>query len=435
MTGSNFVRQWALFLWFAIPVVFLAPLTQAQIAITPSSVSFGNVLLGSSQVKTVSISNVGSSNVSVAQVTVSGTGYVVSGLTLPYSLSPGRSVYINVTFTPSATGTDTGSVTAIASMPSSKGSKKWRTSSTNISASTMLSGSGITATGQVAASPTSLSFGNILPGGSQTLTETLSNTGSASIAVSGASMSNASFAVNGLNLPATLAVGQSLTFGVVFSPTASGTISGTLAILSNASNSQMNISLSGTGATAGQLTVSPTTLNFGSVTTGMSASLNGTLSASGSSVTISSATISSTEFVVSGITLPMTLSAGQSALYKVTFQPQATGTASGTLTFVSNAGNSSVAESLSGSGATPVQHSVTLSWAASTSAGIVGYNVYRSGVSGGPYAQVTSMNADLTYTDSAVSAGQTYYYVVSAVDSAGAESVFSNQTQAAIPSP
>lgn len=92
-------------------------------------------------------------------------------------------------------------------------------------------------------------------------------------------------------------------------------------------------------------------------------------------------------------------------------------------------------ESLSGSGVAPVQHSVALSWAASTSTGIVGYNVYRSGVSGGPYAQVTSMDADLTYTDSAVSAGQTYYYVVSAVDSTGAESAYSNQTQAAVPSP
>ena len=435
MTGSDFVRQWAPFVWVAVFLLILAPHTQAQIAITPSSVSFGNVLLGSSQVKTVSLSNVGSSNLSVSQVAASGTGYAVSGLALPYTLSPGQSVYVNLTFTPPTMGTDTGSVTASGSMPSPKGSKKWKSSSMITSASAMLSGSGITATGQIAASQANLSFGSILPGSSQTLMETLSNTGSASVTVSGVSMSNGSFTANGLTLPTTLAGGQSLTFGVVFSPTASGTISGTLAILSNASNSQLNIGLSGTGATAGQLAASPAALNFGSLTTGTSASLNGTLSASGSSVTISSATISSTEFAVSGITLPMTLSAGQSASYKVTFRPQVTGTASGTLAFASNAGNSSVMESLSGSGVAPVQHSVTLSWSASSSAGIVGYNVYRSGVSGGPYAQVTSMDAGLTYTDTTVSAGQTYYYVVSAVDSTGAESVYSNQTQAVIPSP
>src|SRR5262249_55883997 len=155
---------------------------------------------------------------------------------------------------------------------------------------------------------------------------------------------------------------------------------------------------------------SPTALNFGNVTTGTSASLKGMLSASGSSVTISSATITSTEFVVSGITLPMTLSAGQSASYSVTFQPQMTGTASGTLAFESNAGNLSVTESLSGSGLAPMQHSATLSWVASTSTDIAGYNVYRSDVLGGSYAQVASLDAGLTYTDTAVSAGQTYYY-------------------------
>jgi fibronectin type 3 domain-containing protein len=43
------------------------------------------------------------------------------------------------------------------------------------------------------------------------------------------------------------------------------------------------------------------------------------------------------------------------------------------------------------------------------------------------------MNATTSYTDSAVQNGQTYYYVVTAVDSAGVESAYSNQTQASIP--
>jgi fibronectin type 3 domain-containing protein len=45
------------------------------------------------------------------------------------------------------------------------------------------------------------------------------------------------------------------------------------------------------------------------------------------------------------------------------------------------------------------------------------------------------MNADTTYTDSSVQAGQTYFYVTTAVDGAGKESAFSNQTQAVIPAP
>lgn len=72
---------------------------------------------------------------------------------------------------------------------------------------------------------------------------------------------------------------------------------------------------------------------------------------------------------------------------------------------------------------------------ASTST-VVGYNVYRGTQSGGPYAVLNSAaDAATTYTDSTVQAGQTYYYVVTAVDSSGNESVNSNQAQAVVPTP
>src|ERR1700746_1746874 len=145
-----------------------------------------------------------------------------------------------------------------------------------------LSGSGI-ATGQIAPAPAILSFGCLLLGTSQTLTETLTNTGTASVTVSQVGSSSAAFTASGLSLPTILRAGQSLTFSVVFAPTACGSISGNLAILSNASNPQFNIPLSGNGNTAGQLTLSPLALNFGSVSTGSPASLPGMLSASGSS--------------------------------------------------------------------------------------------------------------------------------------------------------
>jgi fibronectin type 3 domain-containing protein len=59
---------------------------------------------------------------------------------------------------------------------------------------------------------------------------------------------------------------------------------------------------------------------------------------------------------------------------------------------------------------------VTLAW--STSAGATGYNVKRATTSGGPYAQLAAPTAN-GYTDSAVTNGTTYYYVVSAVNSSG----------------
>ena len=78
-------------------------------------------------------------------------------------------------------------------------------------------------------------------------------------------------------------------------------------------------------------------------------------------------------------------------------------------------------------------HSVTLTWTASTST-VVGYNVYRSTVSGGPYTKLTSTaDASTTYTDSAVTAGATYFYVVTSVDSSGVESANSSEVSATIP--
>jgi hypothetical protein len=80
-----------------------------------------------------------------------------------------------------------------------------------------------------------------------------------------------------------------------------------------------------------------------------------------------------------------------------------------------------------------VVHTVALTWNASTST-VSGYNVYRSTVSGSSYVKInSSLNAALSYTDAAVQNGTTYYYVTTAVDASGNESVFSNEVTAVIP--
>ena len=83
-----------------------------------------------------------------------------------------------------------------------------------------------------------------------------------------------------------------------------------------------------------------------------------------------------------------------------------------------------------GGGASP--HSVSLSWKPSTSSNVVGYNVYRGSTSGS-YGLLNSMNSATIYTDTTVQNGQTYFYVVTAVDSAGSESPYSNFAEATIP--
>jgi Abnormal spindle-like microcephaly-assoc'd, ASPM-SPD-2-Hydin len=176
-------------------------------------------------------------------------------------------------------------------------------------------------------------------------------------------------------------------------------------------------------------------MSFGTIAVGTSQKQSGTLSATGSSVTVSSGSSSSAEFTLSGMTLPVTIAAGQSLPFTVTFAPQMSGTASANISFASNASNPSITELATGTGATAIQHSVNLSWTPSSSA-VVGYNVYRASISGGPYTRInSSLNAGANYADGTVQSGQTYFYVTTAVNSSGMESGYSNQVSAVVPTP
>jgi hypothetical protein len=287
----------------------------------------------------------------------------------------------------------------------------------------------------LAANPTSIAFGSVPVGSSQSHSQSLTNTGGSLLHISAATVTGAGFATIGLSVPTTLNAGQSLTFNVTFTPQSSGNASGSVAVTADGSITNLSVTLSGSGASPGQLGVAPATVNFGNVVVGARQNQSGTLTASGAGVTISSVSSTNSEFTLSGLTLPLTLNAGQSANFTLTFAPQSSGSASATITFASNATTPPVAASVSGTGTPPPQHSVSLSWIASTST-VAGYNVYRGSQSGGPYVAVNSaLDASTGYTDNSVQAGQTYYYVVTAVDNSGNESVYSNQAQAVIPTP
>ena len=393
---------------------------QGQLGSNPSTFSFGNVQIGTSNSLIGTLTNSGGSSLTISAAAASGTGFSLSGLSLPVTLTAGQSTSFTVLFSPTASGAASGSVTL-----TSNGS--------NPNLSIPLSGTGV-AQGSLSANPTSLAFGSVQLGSSSSLTETVTNTGGAAVTISQASSTAAAFSISGLNLPLTLTPNQSATFSVTFTPTSSGAASGSLSLGSNASNSPLTIALSGTGTAAGQLAVSPTNLSFGNVAVGSSATLSGTLNASGAAVTITSASLSNGEFAVSGLSLPATLAAGQSASFSVTFTPQASGATSATLSFASNAVNSPAVQSMTGTGTTPVQHSADLSWNSSNDA--VGYNIYRSTVSGGPYTMVNpTLDGTTAYTDNTVDSGQTYYYVATAVDASSQESGYSAEVQAVIPTP
>lgn len=394
--------------------------SSGQLTLSPALVDFGDVATGKTSSQSIAVTNAENSPVTISQVVASGSGFSLSGLTLPVILQSGQTANFSVTFAPQSAGTVTGKISITSN-------------ATNASLVLPVSGVGVTP-GSLGSNPTSLSFGTVQIGNSRSLSETLTNTGGSTISLKQATISGAGLSISGLATPTQLTAGQSVTFSVAFAPNTSGAVSGSLTITSTAPNPSLSIALSGIGAANGQLAINPSSLSFGNVTVGSSKGLTSTVTASGSSVTISSASSTSSEFSLSGLTLPTTLSAGQSATFTVTFSPQATGAASGSLTFKSNASNTPPVVTGSGTGVAAVQHNVSLTWQESTS--VAGYNVYRGTQSGGPYAAVNSGLVGTTdYTDSSVAAGQTYYYVVTSVDAQGLESVQSSQVQAVIPTP
>ena len=183
----------------------------------------------------------------------------------------------------------------------------------------------------------------------------------------------------------------------------------------------------------GQLSVSPSTMSFGNVAVGSSISQTGTLTASQADVTVSSAGWNGDGYSVSGVTFPVTVPNGQSVKYSVTFAPASAGSASGSISFVSDASDSPLTEAFSGTGSQASSHSVALTWNASTST-VAGYNIYRGVQSGGPYSKLNgTLLTDTSYSDNGVANGATYYYVATAVDSNSVESAHSNQAVATIP--
>jgi hypothetical protein len=407
------------------PVTVILPVSgtgvgSGQLTATPSSLVFGSVQVGNAQTLAETLTNSGGASVTISAVSAT-SSFTASGLSLPLTLSAGQSASFNVAFSPTSSGTVSGSMTITSN-------------ASNPALTAPLSGTGVTP-GQLTASPASLAFGSVPVGSSTSLAQTIKNSGGTALTISQITPGGTGFSFSGITLPLTLAAAQSMTFNVSFAPQAGGSVSGSLGISSNGSNPTLSVPLTGTGAMPGQLTVTPSTLNFGSVVAGTSQSQTGVLSAGSAAITVSSVGVSGSQFSVTGISLPVTIAAGSSLSFQVAFTPQNAGTASSNVTFVSNASNSPTVESLSGSATSP-QHSVSLSWNTSTSSGVAGYNVYRGSVTGGPYTRINSaLDTTPFATDSTVQGGLTYYYVTTAVDSSGRESSYSNQVQAVIPSP
>jgi Abnormal spindle-like microcephaly-assoc'd, ASPM-SPD-2-Hydin len=180
------------------------------------------------------------------------------------------------------------------------------------------------------------------------------------------------------------------------------------------------------------LSVSSSSLSFGNVSVGNSTAQLISLTNTGSAnLSISNVSTSGASFST-GAGSNIILTPNQSLTVSVNFVPAAPGNVSGSLVVSSNARNSTLQIPLSGTGTTAASHSVVLSWNPSTSA-VIGYFVYRSSVSGGPYTKVTSsVDPVPSFTDPDLASGA-YFYVVTSVSENNVESGFSNEVEVIVP--
>ena len=314
---------------------------QPQISVTPASASFGNVTVGVSNSQLLTIKNTGTANLSVTQAALAGTGFSLTGLTLPLTVAPGGSSSFTLGFTPAVAGSITGSVTLVNNAPSSP-------------LVVALAGIGVAPALQLTASPVSLSFGSIATGTSTTQSVRVTNTGNSSVTVSQISESGTGFSVAGFTVPLALAAGQSTTFSVMFAPATAASLSGSVTITSNATNSPATIALSGTGVQP-QISVTPASVSFGNVTVGVTNTQSLTIRNAGTAnLSVTQAALAGTGYTLRGLTVPLSVAPGGSSTFTIGFTPASASSFAGSLTLVNNTPNSPLVVALAGAGISPV---------------------------------------------------------------------------------
>jgi len=90
---------------------------------TPTSLSFGNVTTGTSSAsENVTITNTGNANITISQISVSGTGYSLTGGSTPVTLTPSQNLILVAQFSPLAAGSVSGSISIVSNASGSPAS-------------------------------------------------------------------------------------------------------------------------------------------------------------------------------------------------------------------------------------------------------------------------------------------------------------------------
>lgn len=311
----------------------------AQASVSPASLNFGTVGVGvTSTTQTVTLTNPGVAVLTISTIALSNTtDFTISSKTCASTLQPQANCTVSISFRPSAAGLRSGTLTLTDSVAGSP-------------QSVTLSGTG--GTPQASISPASLSFGT----GSVSVpiaprTVTLTNTGSAVLAITGIALSNTTdFAIGSNSCGSSLQPLASCAVSVSFTASTSGARSGTLTFTDSASGSPQSVALGGTGVAA-LATAYPATINFGTVGVDLSSGTNTVSLTNTSSAVLSISKVSlsnAADFSILSNGCTGLLSPQVSCTVSVSFTPKTDGARSGTLDFTDSAAGSTQSVSLTG---------------------------------------------------------------------------------------
>lgn len=211
--------------------------TNAPVAsLSPTPVAFGNVGVGGTSTQTVTLTNAGNAVMNITGFVVSGP-FGTSNNTCGATLAAAASCTIDVTFSPAATGSASGSLVLNADTPGAP-------------PSVSISGTGVVAVPQMGVSDPNLSFGAVVVGTTGTRVLTITNTGTVALTISSISISGVDFSIVANNCASILPVGTSCTVTVAFAPGGADGFAGNLTIASDAVGSPISVPLFGVGAPA-----------------------------------------------------------------------------------------------------------------------------------------------------------------------------------------
>jgi hypothetical protein len=304
----------------------------AVLSVSPNSVSFANQLLNTtSPAQVIAVSNSGNTTVQITGITT--TGDFTQTNNCGAAVAPNSVCNVYVTFTPSASGTRTGSLTVNAN---------------TIGAQLIVSLAGTGVYPAMSESPHSLSFGNQIVGSSSVpQTVILSNTGTAPLQFNTIYTTGDFSETTGCSSP--LVPGTRCSISIVFTPTARYARTGTLVISSSQISQTDTVTLSGTGTVAiAQL--SPGSLSFGNQRVNTSsASQSVTLLNTGDEPLILS-TIFTTRPYSQTNTCGTSIAPGTGCNIAVVFSPTVRGTVNGALSITGNEQGTAPVTALSGTG-------------------------------------------------------------------------------------